>query len=86
MSAAVTRSPRRLPDGTALHNRLLTALPRTDYDRGLDLEPLWTDPDPEARPARSRPHASVTASYAHISSVSDCDADDPWRRRQHGQF
>ena len=33
MPAAVARSARRLPDGTALQNRLLAALPRTDYDR-----------------------------------------------------
>jgi len=33
MPAAVARPPRRLPDGTALHNRLLAALPRSDYDR-----------------------------------------------------
>jgi CRP-like cAMP-binding protein len=33
MPAANTRSSRRLPDGTALRNRLLAALPRKDYDR-----------------------------------------------------
>ena len=33
MPAARSRSIRLLPDGTPLHNRLLAALPRTDYDR-----------------------------------------------------
>ena len=33
MPAAATRSRRRLPDGTRLHNRLLAALPRTAYER-----------------------------------------------------
>jgi len=33
LPAAVQRSSRRLPDGSALHNRLLAALPRADYDR-----------------------------------------------------
>ena len=35
MPAATTPSNRRLPDGTRLHNRLLAALPTTDYDRIL---------------------------------------------------
>lgn len=35
MPAATTPSDRRLPDGTRLHNRLLAALPTTDYDRLL---------------------------------------------------
>jgi CRP-like cAMP-binding protein len=35
MPEARSRSNRLLPDGTPLHNRLLAALPRTDYDRIL---------------------------------------------------
>jgi CRP-like cAMP-binding protein len=35
MLAARFRSPRLLPDGTPLHNRLLAALPRAEYDRIL---------------------------------------------------
>ena len=34
-AAARSRSPRLLPDGTPLRNRLLEALPRADYDRIL---------------------------------------------------
>src|SRR6187200_1424599 len=35
MSRARAPSLRRLPDGSLLHNRLLAALPRADYDRIL---------------------------------------------------
>jgi CRP-like cAMP-binding protein len=35
MPAARSESTRLLPDGTPLHNRLLAALPRTEYDRLL---------------------------------------------------
>jgi CRP-like cAMP-binding protein len=35
MPAARPGSTRRLPDGSALHNRLLAALPRAEYDRIL---------------------------------------------------
>ena len=35
MLAARLRSTRLLPDGTPLHNRILAALPRADYDRLL---------------------------------------------------
>ena len=35
MPAVRVRSTRLLPDGTPLHNRLLAALPRSDYDRIL---------------------------------------------------
>src|SRR6478672_8370925 len=35
MPAARSRSTRLLPDGSPLHNRLLAALPRADYDRIL---------------------------------------------------
>jgi CRP-like cAMP-binding protein len=35
MPAAQLRSTRLLPDGTPLHNRILAALPRADYDRIL---------------------------------------------------
>jgi hypothetical protein len=33
--ATTKRSPRFLPDGTPLHNRLLAALPAADYARML---------------------------------------------------
>ena len=35
MPRARAPSRRRLPDGSLLHNRLLTALPRAEYDRIL---------------------------------------------------
>jgi hypothetical protein len=35
MARARSPSLRRLPDGTPLHNRLLAALPRAEYDRIL---------------------------------------------------
>lgn len=35
-------SPRRLPDGTLLHNRLLAALPRPEYDRLLQYVTMRT--------------------------------------------
>jgi hypothetical protein len=35
MPRARSPSLRRLPDGTPLHNRLLAALPRAEYDRIL---------------------------------------------------
>jgi len=42
MPRARAPSPRRLPDGSLLHNRLLAALPRAEYDRILQYVRMTT--------------------------------------------